>query len=242
MLSLRKKWPRPSKLSKKLKQTGGSSGQITHITHNAFLIPIYVEGRRIMALVDTGASVCCIRSTFVPSNCPYEEMLPSSRSLVGAYNRVIYCHNIVSISFTLLKQHFKHPFHIINCLSYDLIIGLDFLALHDISLNCRRQQLLLPRSAENNPEDPVSQSLHSLLSTSSRIPPCKLKLVNGAAPVKQPLRRKAFVEAEFIRKEVRKMLDLGIIQESHSPVLGLHLFNWSQKRMVKSDSVWITER
>lgn len=277
---------------KKLTQAGGSTGQILHLSSPSFVVSIILFGQRAEALIDTGASVSCIKSARVPQHLNY---LGHTRNLLGADGNVIPSRGLIPIPFSLLDRQFTHDCQLLDKLLYDVILGLDFLTQYKATIVCHKQLLLfndftptacsnhLPVASAviNNPSpgkidalmelsgnlnlsvptnqylvasepinalsrnsdfrlsvnccnafstanfagngDGVSQVLAThypnLLvfnSGCAKIPPIDFWLTD-TTPIRQNPRRKAFVEKDVIDKEVRQMLDMGVIRPSHSP-------------------------
>ena len=108
-------------------------------------------------------------------------------------------------------------------LSQQIILGLDFLARHQVSLDCATKSVIFPAVQEVT----VLNSVHVTLSVefptllefhcgSAKVQPVVIKMGN-VQPIRQPIRRRAMLENEVITKEVNEMLKLGVVRPSHSP-------------------------
>jgi hypothetical protein len=207
----------PVRLSKKLLKAGGVTGLISHLSLSTFSLSIFIQNLNVNALVDTGASVSCVKQSFLSQMRKIDVNGNSSTTcLITADGKPIGVRGSVSLSFNLMQRQFHHTFYIIDNLSYPLILGLDFLSAHDIRLDCRQKLLMFPLTTSKSEED--SQQVQSIFEAGmAKIDPYRIQLKEGTIPVKQPIRRKAIVEKEMIGKQITEMLASRVIRESKSP-------------------------
>ena len=186
-------------------------------------------GVQVNALVDTGASVSCIHRLLCPRSVP----LSTSHigQLRGANNSLLQVAGRTKFEFYMDGRSFQHEFFVISELSQQLILGLDFLTRHRVSLDCATKRVIFPpvlsvvfdlHSASLSSGDVHESlgvkfpSLHQFQSGAAKVPPVVIK-IGSVPPIKQPMQRRAVVEKEVIKKEVDDMLRLGVVRPSHSP-------------------------
>ena len=119
--------------SKKL----GVTGHIFQLTSNSsFCTSVLVNNAQISALVDTGASVSCLSSGY--ANEAVGMNLGMHKSLVGADESLMKVRGTKVMQFELQNRMFKHN------LSYDIILGLEFLSTSKAQLDCKHRTISFP--------------------------------------------------------------------------------------------------
>ncbi len=150
-------WTHQFSFSKKLPRAGGTTGQILSVNHANFVVPVHINGSSLRALVDTGANVSCVRQN--PSLPFLSSTMDYSHSLIAANGSSIPILGEVELRFTLDCGEFCHKFFVVNSLSYEVILGLDFLATNNISLDCKNRKLITTAAPINSLEVEKPSSL-----------------------------------------------------------------------------------
>ena len=130
---------------------------------------MYINGKKINALLDTGSSVSLIKESSV-ANLGLPEVSPASVSAKGITGHECELNGLTYGNIKIGKHKFRNqPFHVIKQCAYDCLVGLDIMSEFGyITLNFQNKQLFLhskpPRIREqviplrHLPGDPVEPS------------------------------------------------------------------------------------
>ena len=100
-------------------------------------IPLKLGPLFLPALVDTGATISCVREGLlqkISKNCPLK-ILSVRYKVFLADNAICHVRKAAKISFRINKRHFSHQFAILPNLSQPFILGTDFLSKHKSSIH-----------------------------------------------------------------------------------------------------------
>jgi transposase InsO family protein len=223
-------------------RAGETTGHIFHLDRASFCVPVVIYNAHFKALIDTGASVSCVHRGVVKSLMQMNAIDQSATQvLLAADGRPIKVYGQIKFKFTLQDVKYEHSLHVIDSSSHDIILGLDFLCFHRISLDCYNRALITAETRHHvvqiSPQQQsslaesinVSQSHSDGLSQKSinpstvfcagraKIKPINIRLIKSAIPRRQKVRQKALVEKKIVNEEVEKMLAMGVIRDSQSP-------------------------
>ncbi len=154
-------------------------------------------------MVDSGSGANFINKTTASKiHIPIE--IGSTSITMASTSKTMLTEGVCYIDFTLHDRIYsQQKFHVLPSLCVPLILGRDFMALH----KSIRFQL-------NGPQDSLDICSLQLMD----IPPVRLStnLPQCIKPIAIPSRRYSKPDAEFIQEESRRLLALGIIEESDS--------------------------
>ena len=137
--------------------------------HLTAVFPMYINGKKINALLDTGSSVSLIKESLV-ANLGLPEVSPASVSAKGITGHECELNGLTYGNIKIGKHKFRNqPFHVIKQCAYDCLVGLDIMSEFGyIMLNFQNKQLFLhskpPRIREqviplrHLPGDPIEPS------------------------------------------------------------------------------------
>ena len=167
-------------------------------------IPIIVKDRSFQALIDSGAGQSFMKSSvvstlgFLPTGPNYAIKLASEKCSAKVLGSV-------EVQFHAASGDYTLRFGVVDELCTDFILGVDFMRLHS--------QVTFKF---NGSVDPLTVCCNLLVSKVSPLrvfqflkPDCK--------PIAAPSRRYSRRDADFIRDEVQRLLEEGIVEPSHSP-------------------------
>ena len=174
---------------------------------------VYVNGKPLNALVDTGS---CL--TFIDSKCVSELNLPVEpcrEPINMASSSTVYSEGLVKVDLYFGKQVYrKQALLILPDLVSDIIIGHDILGQHErliVNFDGEKEDISL---AKNN----IATNPTILLSSAHVDPPPLFSNLDPKCyPIACKSRKYSAPEQDFIRSEVARLLSEGKIEPSESP-------------------------
>ena len=179
---------------------------------NAF-VNVTVHGKSLSALIDSGSSESFISESL--GKLLKVQIIPSSASITMASTSLVT--QVIGecfINFTIANRDYDNTkFLILPNLCCEMLLGQDFMRLHDsvrIQFGGPQPQLKICNLAAMTSE-----------------PPSLFNLKSDCRPIAIPSRRYSPDNVAFIKEEIQKLLNEGIIEASNSP--------WRAQVLITSD-------
>jgi len=155
-------------------------------------VAITLENVTVTALVDTGASLTCMSKEFYDTSglhesCPLTP--PQTASITGVTNTLLQVHGDTSIPVRIGDIQTTHTFCVIDIISTDVILGVDFLTAHNAHIDFADNTLTFavsspPPSLQTTPPTVSFSPVYALQSV--RLPPNSRTLFNVAVDHSSP--------------------------------------------------------
>ena len=194
----------------------------------SFFIDLQINETAVAFLIDSGADKSILPKTMFKSS--------SSRinhSLVSATNEPISSYGIRTLSFKINNHKAIITWEFIVADVSTPILGADFLAHHDISVNCNRRSITFTTSGYTV----FGHSRPYAISIANRMPQnfnadVQMNIDTKGSPTAQKSRRLFGEKFDAVKKEFDRLLDAGIIRPSKS--------EWASPLVVvkKQDGSW----
>ena len=105
------------------------------------IVTLHVGRQPLHALLDTGASVCLIKSSLLSG----QQIAKTSETLRGPSGEVVPCAECCDLSIRIGPLRCRALFLVVSQLRYDAIIGSNFLSKHGCTINFQRSTLVTPK-------------------------------------------------------------------------------------------------
>ena len=102
---------------KKLKRAGGCTGQISHVGSPTFTVSLCINHHWVSALIDTGASVSCVKSSVLSLFPDVHISNPAVGSLSSANGQPIPVVGTAFLPFRLNIGSFSQQFQVVDALA-----------------------------------------------------------------------------------------------------------------------------
>lgn len=108
---------------------------ITNIMNNNLQIPAEIgkNAKTVKCLIDTGSNINCLNAKLLPEECT---LTPPTSNLYGATlsSQLNYIGNS-KVPFKLEEKKYTEPMRIVENLSCDLLLGMNFIRKHGVIIN-----------------------------------------------------------------------------------------------------------
>ena len=195
----------------------------------SFHVQAEAQGKNLFFLIDTGADLSILPKTqFNPDDTNHKKLLKS------ANNTTITYHGQTKVTFTIegFKGSFKWNFSVADVSKP--ILGADFLAHFNISVNCQNCTIFNPVSKESckGIKHLTSEDQHETHEVKSHRPNVKMRIETEGPPVAQRSRKLFGEKLKAAKLEFDKLLAQGILIPSNS--------SWAAPitMVKKSDGSW----
>ncbi|KAF0094098.1 MAG: hypothetical protein FD144_5946, partial [Rhodospirillaceae bacterium] len=104
-----------------------------------FWVPVRVQGRRFVALADTGADRNCVRQSFLDSlQQPVTRRPPNGERILGANGQELDLDGTAVLEVEVQRVRLHHEYLICKTLPVDIILSGELMKLHESTLRLRR--------------------------------------------------------------------------------------------------------
>ena len=171
-----------------------------------FTVPATTDNKVLHFLVDTGADVSILPySLFQPSGgSETQKLVTANGQDIPTYGR-----HTIEFQFTGIQKKFKWSFILADV--QRPILGSDFLAHEDITVDCKRNQI----STRNHTISGSAKTCHSVTPSATEVTPALRIETNGPAIAQKPRRIGNHI-LSTIREEFDRLLAEGTIRRSTS--------------------------
>ncbi|BHF78402.1 hypothetical protein SprV_0602151500 [Sparganum proliferum] len=147
-----------------------------HDKTTPFYARLLVNNQEVNALIDTGATVSLVNPRIVPQQlyATRRPRCPFTRLTAADGSRMNYT-GTVSLDVTLPQSTSSHTFIATPKLTWDLVLGIDFLALHVCQIDVKQRTVRFSTKKEEEPMTPAmvfdDAAICAAIQTSVQIPP-----------------------------------------------------------------------
>ncbi|BHF70274.1 hypothetical protein SprV_0301332400 [Sparganum proliferum] len=147
-----------------------------HDKATPFYARLLVNNQEVNALIDTGATVSLVNPRIVPQQlyairrprCPFTRLTAADGSPMNHIGTV-------SLDVTLPQSTSSHTFIVTPKLTWDLVLGIDFLARHGCQIDVKQRTVRFSTKKEEEPMTPAmvfdDAAICAAIQTSVQIPP-----------------------------------------------------------------------
>ena len=130
--------------------------------HKTYSFEAFVCGKRLMAFLDTGATVSAVYSTFVPPNLIKKS---GAVPLVVGNGETVFSLGTPTPNFSLGPRSFQHPVQVLETDAFEALLGTDFMDLnqHFGGLLVRPARLVIDGEEVPITDSTAVFSLHKVL-------------------------------------------------------------------------------
>lgn len=111
--------------------------------------PVFIDSHRYMALIDTGATISAVNPSFLfkisPTVFRKKKVEPFSINLSVDENNQYVVEEQVEIILTVDSHEFLWCFYLVNDLSNDIVLGMDWLSTMHVNITCHDQVIHIGR-------------------------------------------------------------------------------------------------
>lgn len=188
---------------------------------NDFIIEIVIGGFSTKALVDTGANISLIKESLV-HKIEFIDFKKGETHGESANGSAINISGSSVIEVSINGRKLTGFFYISNNITYDVILGLDFLEKNNIEIKYKPRRVIVNNVHFNCPpsySNLLEEFRHLFVDNigdnggKARVDPVEIKLEPNAKPVYQRNYRMSQEEKDALEKEVEKMLENSVIEE-----------------------------
>ncbi|XP_018578275.1 uncharacterized protein LOC108916491 [Anoplophora glabripennis] len=217
----------------------GSQTISAHHPDNRPHVPIRIQGKTFLALIDTGAARSYVGDRIRQLGLHYETATAPAVQL--ANGNLVTVTEVYQIQFRIRNKEFDERLWYLPNLSSDVVLGMDILRKHNFLINPSAATVSLDNTVISSTPSPDVDPLEVLSSTTSPTEEEKLESfletdlpsfkdlhgttgliqhqirLSQSEPIKQRYRPQNPRMQDIINKEVDEMLHNGIIEPSDSP-------------------------
>ena len=226
---------------------------VSEIDQHMVVTTIYINNEKIIGLLDSGASVSCLGHNAIEIlnklNLSYKPINQNILTADGAAQKI---KGVVTVQITYKGKTKSIELYIVPSLSQSLYLGIDFWKKFKLAPSLVSEVKLDPEKNENIHDLSPSQSntleiVKSLFPSSSIEGLGKTSIllhkidVGDTSPIKQRHYPVSPAIQKLMYKEVDRMIELGVIEESHSgwssPIVLVRRSNGKARLCLDSRSV-----
>ena len=200
--------------------------------HKTYSFEAYVCGKKLVAFLDTGATVSAVSSTFVPSNLIKKS---AAVPLIVGNGETVFSLGTATLNFNLGPRSFQHPVQVLETDAFEALLGTDFMESnqHFGGLLVRPARLVIDGEEVPLTDSTSVFSLHKVL---------RLKVSDESYALIPELRKQVIARFDLSPSQIR--VDCFANKANRQEALyctkenSLWRYNFSRLRTKDSEVLW----
>lgn len=196
---------------------------------------IKVGNKKLRGLIDSGSSASLIRK----KNVDPRWIKHGNRSFLTANKSILKAHGKIDAVVTIDNREIPYEFFVVDELSEDAIIGIDFISKYKISMDFAGRKATINSIKHTDLTNDFKDILVNNLENAgeAKVEPIEIRVKEKTEPVYQHNYKMSEAEWEVVEREINKMMESGVIEEV-DPTLTEKSWNSPIILIKKPDNSW----